>query len=122
MKYDEFICLLSDARMSKYKKASGGNKVRTIQLYHHNLKLSQRMFGVIGMFEVILRNAIYNHYKEKFSDAEWIVGQASADKLLEHEAGEIFRIKNDFIRRGIYSPDKMVASFSFGFSLDFFSS
>ena len=100
MKYDEFICLLSDARMSKYKKASGGNKVRTIQLYHHNLKLSQRMFGVIGMFEVILRNAIYNHYKEKFSDAEWIVEQASADKLLEHEASEIFRIKNDFIRRG----------------------
>ena len=121
MKYDEFICLLSDARMSKYKKASGGNKVRTIQLYHHNLKLSQRMFGVIGMFEVILRNAIYNHYKEKFSDAEWIVEQASADKLLEHEASEIFRIKNDFIRRGIYSPDKMVASFSFGFWTYFFT-
>ena len=50
------------------------------------------MFGVIGMFEVILRNAIYNHYKEKFSDAEWIVEQASADKLLEHEANEIIPI------------------------------
>ena len=121
MKYNEFINLLSEARMSKYKNVSGGNKVRTIQLYHHNLKLSQRMFGVIGMFEVILRNAIYNHYKEKFSDAEWIVEQASADKLLEHEANEIIRVKNDFIRRGVYSPDKMVASFSFGFWTYFFT-
>lgn len=101
--------------MSKYRNVSGGNKVRTIQLYHHNLKLSQRMFGVIGMFEVILRNAIYNHYKAKFSNAEWIVEHASVNKLLEHEANEIYRIKNDFMRKGVYSPDKMVASFSFGF-------
>lgn len=115
MKYNEFINLLSEARMSKYRNVSGGNKVRTIQLYHHNLKLSQRMFGVIGMFEVILRNAIYNHYKAKFSNAEWIVEQASVNKLLEHEANEIYRIKNDFMRKGVYSPDKMVASFSFGF-------
>lgn len=121
MKYNEFISLLSEARMSKYKNVSGGNKVRTIQLYHHNLKLSQRMFGVIGMFEVILRNAIYNHYKAKYSDTEWIVEQASVNKLLEHEASEIYRVKNDFMRKGVYSPDKMVASFSFGFWTYFFT-
>lgn len=121
MKYNEFINLLSEARMSKYKNVSGGNKVRTIQLYHHNLKLSQRMFGVIGMFEVILRNAIYNHYKAKYSDAEWIVEQASVNKLLEHEVSEIYRVKNDFMRKGVYSPDKMVASFSFGFWTYFFT-
>ena len=121
MKYNQFVSLLSEARMSKYKKVANGNKVRTIQLYHHNLKLSQRMFGVIGMFEVMLRNAVYNHYKNIYSDSEWIVGQASKDLLLEHEAGEILRIKNDFVRKGVYSPDKMVASFSFGFWTYFFT-
>ena len=115
MKYNDFISLLSEARMSKYSSVAHGDKVKTVQLYHHNLKLSQRLFGVIGMFEVMLRNAIYNHYRHSFGDAEWITMQAAEGKLLEHEAEEVMRVKNDFERKGIYSPDKMVASFSFGF-------
>ena len=52
MKYNDLVALLSEARMSKYNRVTHGNKVKTVQLYHHNLKLSQRLFGVIGMFEV----------------------------------------------------------------------
>lgn len=115
MKYNEFITVLSEARMSKYNSVAQGDKVRAIQLYHHNLKLSQRLFGVIGMFEVMLRNAIYNHYSKSFNDAEWIIGQATSGKLLEHDTNEVMRIRNEFVRKGVYSPDKMVASFSFGF-------
>lgn len=115
MKYNEFVALLSEARMNKYYIAANGNKLKTIQLYHHNLKLSQRLFGVIGMFEVVLRNAIYNHYANSFCDTEWIVNQAVPHKLLEHEADEVLHIKNDFLRKNIYSSDKMVASFSLGF-------
>ena len=101
--------------MSKYNRVTHGNKVKTVQLYHHNLKLSQRLFGVIGMFEVALRNAIYNHYRNSFDDIEWITEQAAPGKLLEHDADEVMRIKNEFVRKGVYSADKMVASFSFGF-------
>ena len=101
--------------MSKYNRVTHGDKMKTIQLYHHNLKLSQRLFGVIGMFEVALRNAIHNHYRNSFDDMEWIVNQSAPGKLLEHEADEVLRVKNDFIRKGVYSADKMVASFSFGF-------
>lgn len=115
MKYKEFTALLSEARMNKYYLAAKGNKIKTIQLYHHNLKLGQRIFGVIGIFEVVLRNAIYNHYATSFSDKEWIINQAATGKLLEHDADEVKKNKNDFIRRGVYSSDKMVASFSFGF-------
>ena len=70
MKYIDLVSLLSEARMSKYNRVTHGDKVRTVQLYHHNLKLSQRLFGVIGMFEVALRNAIYNHYCNSFNDTE----------------------------------------------------
>lgn len=115
MKYTDLVTLLSEARMSKYNRVTHGEKMKTIQLYHHNLKLSQRLFGVIGMFEVALRNAIHNHYRNSFDDMEWIVNQAAPGKLLEHEADEVLRVKNDFIRKGVYSADKMVASFSFGF-------
>jgi len=115
MKYSDLVTLLSEARMSKYNRVTHGDKMKTIQLYHHNLKLSQRLFGVIGMFEVALRNAIHNHYRNSFDDMEWIVNQSAPGKLLEHEADEVLRVKNDFIRKGVYSADKMVASFSFGF-------
>ena len=72
MKYKDFVLILSEPRMKKYKIATNGNKLKTIQLYHHNLKLSQRIFGVIGMFEVMLRNSIYMHYTNKFNDTCWI--------------------------------------------------
>ena len=52
MKYKNFISAVSEARLSKYKYATKGKKKQLIQLYHHNIKLSQRMFGVIGMFEM----------------------------------------------------------------------
>ena len=107
MKYNDLVALLSEARMSKYNRVTHGNKVKTVQLYHHNLKLSQRLFGVIGMFEVALRNAIYNHYRNSFDDIEWITEQAAPGKLLEHEADEVLRVKNEFIRKGVYSADKM---------------
>lgn len=115
MKYSEFISLLSLARINKYSRVAKGNKVTTLQLYHHNLQLSQRMFGVIGMFEVILRNAVHRHYSSQFNDVEWIVHQIQSESLLAHEANEITEIKAGFERRGVYSADKMVAAFSFGF-------
>ena len=55
MKYVDLVSLLSEARMSKYNRVTHGDKVRTVQLYHHNLKLSQRLFGVIGMFDYAYR-------------------------------------------------------------------
>ena len=75
MKYEELVSILSQARIGKYYRAAKGNKQRTLQLYHHNLKLSQRLFGVIGMFEIALRNAIHNHYSQQFNDKDWIETQ-----------------------------------------------
>jgi len=121
MKYKNFISAVSEARLSKYKYATKGKKKQLIQLYHHNIKLSQRMFGVIGMFEIILRNAIYRHYTKQYNNSEWIITEARYGKLLEHEANSINKTKTKFIRLGTYSADKMVATFSFGFWTYLFS-
>ena len=57
--------MLSPARLNKYAQASGNEKAKTLRLYQYNIKLSQRFYGVIGMFEIMLRNAINTHYKRR---------------------------------------------------------
>ena len=83
MKYDECLQVLSPARLNKYAQASGYEKAKTLRLYQYNIKLSQRFYGVIGMFEIMLRNAINAHYKQYFNDDNWIINQARPNGLLE---------------------------------------
>lgn len=115
MKYDECLQVLSPARLNKYAQASGYEKAKTLRLYQYNIKLSQRFYGVIGMFEIMLRNAINAHYKQYFNDDNWIINQARPNGLLEQEASEIVRIQRTYTNMGVYNNDKMVASFTFGF-------
>ena len=115
MKYDEFLQVLSPARLNKYAQASGNEKAKTLRLYQYNIKLSQRFYRVIGMFEIMLRNAINTHYKQYFNDDNWIINQARPNGLLEQEASEIVHIQRTYTNMGVYNNDKMVASFTFGF-------
>ena len=82
MKYTDQIRLLSEARINKYLFACGEDKVKTIQLYLYNIKLCQRFYGVICLFEIMLRNLIDEHYKKQFGP-NWIVTQAKKNLLLE---------------------------------------
>ena len=61
MKYDECLQVLSPARLNKYAQASGNEKAKTLRLYQYNIKLSQRFYRVIGMFEIMLRNASFRN-------------------------------------------------------------
>lgn len=103
------------ARLNKYAQASGNEKAKTLRLYQYNIKLSQRFYRVIGMFEIMLRNAINTHYKQYFNDDNWIINQARPNGLLEQEASEIVHIQRTYTNMGVYNNDKMVASFTFGF-------
>lgn len=115
MKYSDYTKLLSEARMSKYIKACGGDKTKAIRLYHYNIKLSERMFAAINMFEIILRNAIDKHYQVYFSDPDWMVHQAGYGKMLSESSLEINQKATEFIKDKRYSPDRMVSSFMMGF-------
>lgn len=92
-----------------------------MQLYRYNLRLCQRFYGVLNLFEVLLRNAINQHYMDYFSDHDWIVNQADSGKLLEYNADEIRQTERDYKRRNIYNNDKMVASLTLGFWTKLFS-
>lgn len=92
-----------------------------MQLYRYNLRLCQRFYGVLNIFEVMLRNAINEHYVAYYSDSDWIVNQADSDKLLEFNKDEIRQTEADYRKRGLYNNDKMVASLTMGFWTKLFS-
>lgn len=115
MNYDEYLVVLSPARLNKYAQANGNNKSKTLRLYQCNIQLSQRFYGVVGMFEIMLRNAINTHYKQYFNDENWIINQSIPGGLFEQEASEIRRTQHAYMNMGVYNNDKMVASFTFGF-------
>ena len=113
--------LYSVPRMRKYLNACAGNKQKTMQLYRYNVRLCQRFYGALNLFEVMLRNAINEHYASYYSDPDWIVNQADTGKLLEYNKDEIRQTEAGYRRRGIYNNDKMVASLTMGFWTKLFS-
>ena len=113
--------LYSAARMGKYVRACVGDKRKTMQLYRYNLRLCQRFYGPLNLFEVMLRNAINAHYAVHFADPDWIVNQADSGKLLSYNQIEIRQTEAGYRRRGIYNNDKMVASLTMGFWTKLFS-
>lgn len=114
MTFKESQIAFSEARTNKYLRACGGNKQKALRLYKSNARLSQQFYGVLSLFEITLRNAINDHYLAQFGK-DWIINQAKLAGLLEHEASEVHATENAYRKAGVYSHDKMVGSFTFGF-------
>src|SRR5262245_43271672 len=60
MPNSQFHTAISYPRYFRYLSACG-NKCRALKLYRANIALSQKMYAVIGVFEVVLRNSIDRH-------------------------------------------------------------
>ena len=117
MKYEDFEKALSPARLNKYLLACAGNKTRALQLYRLNIRLCQRFYGVLNVFEIVLRNAINIHYQHYFSDLDWIKSQLEAGGMLSiaPKRDETTAIIKKLIIDGKYSSDRVVSSLSLGF-------
>lgn len=117
MKYSEYEKAFSPARHNKYLVACGGNSVKALTLYRYNLKLCQKFYGILNIFEVVLRNAINNHYQIIFNDAEWIEHQMQSGGIIENapQKNEVLWIISALRRDGRYTNDRVVSSVSFGF-------
>ena len=117
MKYSEYEIAFSPARLNKYLVACNGNKSKALTLYRHNVKLCQKFYGILNVFEIILRNAINRHYIEYFDDNDWIKNQCAKGGMLENapQKGEIKRTISLLERQNKYSNYRLVSSVTFGF-------
>jgi hypothetical protein len=95
-----------------------------MDLYRANIALSQQMYGIIGVFEVALRNCIDQHLKQLYG-SEWLTEAVSENGFFTTSRGceETFHNVQYAIRKlgQEYSHNKLIAQLSFGFWKYFFS-
>lgn len=117
MKYIEYEKAFSPARLNKYLKSCNGNTNKALTLYRHNVKLCQKFYCVLNIFEVVLRNAINEHYKAYFADPDWIRNQLKRGGMLEFHPQKDAVEKNiaELVQDGKYTNDRVVSSVTFGF-------
>ena len=123
MKYSEYEKAFSPARLNKYLKACGGDKVAALTLYRHNIKLCQKCYGILNVFEIALRNAINEHFKVHFTDADWIRHQIAPGGMLENhpQRSAIEKAIAGLDKDGKYTNDRVVSSVTLGFWTHLFS-
>ena len=117
MNYKEYEKAFSTARLVKYQSACNGNTNDALTLYRYNIKLCQKFYGILNVFEVVLRNAIDSHYKAHFNDNDWICSQLQPGGMLEfapHKA-EVEKTIASLVKQGKYTHDRLVSSVTFGF-------
>jgi hypothetical protein len=113
MKYEEYEKALSVPRIGKYLLACKGDKNKALILYRYNIKLCQKFYGVLGVLEVVLRNAIDAHFREQLQDPNWIENQATTGFLVPSRK-EIFKERDKLREKRACTHDRLVASLSLG--------
>ncbi len=122
MKYADFEALMSVPRMSRYLAACGNQKRKAMTLYRANLRLSQEFFSVLGVFEVVLRNRIDQHYKSIYhpiiGNDDWLLFAANPGGF--YAAGHTVKTQQSILGAvsdlgGAYTHNKLLAELTFGF-------
>lgn len=117
MNYSDYENAFSLARLNLYLVACNYNKSKALELYRYNVKLCQKFYGILNIFEVVLRNAINGHYQKHLGDIDWIHNQCADESMLSTapQKNDLQRTSSELFRRGIYSNDRLVSSVTFGF-------
>lgn len=117
MKYKEYEIAFSPARLSRYKAACGGDTRKAMKLYRYNVKLCQKYYAVLNIFEIVLRNAVDRHFRAYYNDPHWIEHQLQAGGMLSHSPHRKDAQKHisELTKKGKLTPDKVVSAQSLGF-------
>lgn len=128
MNFNYFEKALSYQRLARYTKACKQDTVKALSLYRLNIQLSKELFGILAIFEVLLRNAIDMHYSNQFVSNDWLKEQADQNGIF---CNVVFRKGNFETRNQInksiqklgvrYSHDQLVASLTIGFYVYLFN-
>ena len=110
MNYQKFARLYSYSRISRYLKASKGNKKKAQQMYYANARLAQAFQPLISFFEVILRNQLHYAIAKHFGDVQWLLNQKDgfmSDPSLTHIVKKTGKTKtNDFLKKEVEKSEK----------------
>jgi hypothetical protein len=117
MRYSEFQNAISAPRIQRYLTASANDNRKTMRLYRANIRLSQEMFAVLSIFEVVFRNAIDKQYTGA-SGNNWLVTASNpGGYLTAHGCNKSLASVQAVINKlgTAYTHDKAIAELGFGF-------
>ncbi|EMR04160.1 Abi-like protein [Cesiribacter andamanensis AMV16] len=132
MNYNKLQALFSSPRVTRYLIATAGkgskalNYTLATELYLDNLKLAQAFHPLLGVFEVVLRNALNDLLTAAFNDPDWIINEkygfmndpGLGDKYMQQE---VLKAEKSILRnKGIPNSSKIVAEVMLGFWTNFF--
>lgn len=127
MDYQKFKEILSKDRTDRYLQVCKNNEVRAVELYKYNIQLSEKMFSLISIFEVALRNRI-NNVASMIMGGDWIINSVMKDGMYYSKCFEdtFYVIKAGVGRmtgsgKNIYKPSDLVAHLELGFWKYFFA-
>lgn len=122
MTYTDFEKAFSLPRLGRFLIGTKGDQQKAIQLYKLNIQLSECLFGVLSVFEVVLRNHIDQYYRQYFGDKEWLKNQCGQGGMFSHPSFSGYgfesrtRILTTIAQLGNnYTHDRLVAELNFGF-------
>jgi hypothetical protein len=124
MRYADFQEFIGIPRINKYVLACAGNKSKAIKLYKANISLSQKIFSVLSIFEIVLRNKIDQHYRSIYG-SNWLFQAVQKDGFLQTRGCEKSRETIECIITILgynYNPDKAIAELTLGFWAYLFAS
>jgi hypothetical protein len=108
---------ISQPRYYRYFSACG-TKQKALRLYRANINLSQELYGIIGVFEVVLRNSI-DRYMISQKGNFWLEEAVSDGGYLDVNPGclDMFHAAQEAIQKlgTEYTHDRLIAKLAFGF-------
>jgi hypothetical protein len=114
----QFYTAISQPRFLKYYAACGNSRRTALKLYRANIILSQKMYAIIGVFEIILRNSIDRHFAILKGNS-WLEDAVQPGGYLDISVGceeSYHSIQESIHKLGLEcTHDKLITKLSFGF-------
>lgn len=107
-----FVTGLSPQRLGPYLKRSDGDQRLAVSHYLWNLKLSEALYPVLHLNEVVFRNALHQTLTVEFKTETWFEEDwlyESEKRSVEEVIKEIRKQKRDV------TADRVIAQLTFGF-------
>jgi hypothetical protein len=104
--------------MSSYEGMTGGDVTRAIELYEWNSAVAGALFEVVGIAEVVFRNALHEQMAALASAKGWSGPWFSRAALFDNRANADIQAARERATRSGKDPElagKVVAELSFGF-------
>ena len=121
----EFIAsidrVISQERLTRYLSATKGDIPQALELYEHNIAISEALFGFLHGLEVAVRNSIHYTLRRDLATPTWYDGDIVLPWSTTGELLSLTVVMTDMVSEAkaklqpTATPGKVVAELTFGF-------